>query len=101
MYFNQFLGPETVETEYKLCIMYWNRDFELEYLIKLLKFGKWVFNGCIRNTIRVYLEKYLSKYVAAFTNKLTSINNGTIYIGIDDNGYVKGIPYKGVLCSSF
>lgn len=97
MEFNQFIGPESADREYKLGVMYWNREFSFDELVYLLKTGKWIFNDCTHNTIRVYLEKYLSKYIAAFSNRLSSINKGKLYIGIDDNGYVKGIPYKGKL----
>lgn len=97
MEFNEFLGPENAEREYKLGVMYWSRDFEMNQLILLLKTGKWMFNDCTHNTIKLYLEKYLSKYITAFTNNLSSVNSGTLYIGVDDNGYVKGIPYRGEL----
>lgn len=100
MYFNQFLGPETIEREYKVGVIYWNRELEYEYALMLLRTGKWVFNGCIHNTIKVYFEKYLSKYIAAFTHKLTNTNTGVLYIGVDDHGYVKGLPYRGELSLS-
>jgi hypothetical protein len=97
MIFNEFLGPENIDKEYKVAVIYWNREIKYNHSLELLRSGKWIFNECIHNTIKTYLEKYLSKYVSAFTNNLSKINNGTLYIGVDDDGYVKGIPYKGEL----
>lgn len=95
MFYNQNLGLETIDKEYKECTLYWNKDFNYDFntILKIFKSGKWIFNETIKNTIKTYLEKYLPKYISAFSN--TMIKSGDLYIGVDDNGYVKGIPFKG------
>lgn len=97
MFFNENLGLETIDREYKECILYWNNDFNYDFktILKLFKNGKWIYNETIKNTIKIYLYKYLPKYISAFSN--TFINSGCLYIGVDDDGYVKGIPFKGEL----
>lgn len=101
MHFNQFIGEETSEREYKIGVIYWNREISYDDAIEYLKSGKWNFNDSIASTIIAYLYKYLSKYIAAFTHNLSSIKKGYLYIGIDDDGIVKGIPWKGEININF
>lgn len=95
MFFNEDLGPEDINKEYKLGFMYWDREFKSDIALELLLSGKWLFNDSIYNTIKEYLIKYLPKYIASFTHPLSKVEKGVLYIGIDDNGLVKGIPFKG------
>lgn len=97
MEYDESIGPENEEREYKQGVIYWSKEYEFEYCLHLLKTGKWVFNKCIMNTIKIYLDKYLSKYITAFNHHKSNVKEGTLYIGIDDDGYVKGIPFKGDL----
>lgn len=97
MHFNECIGLESSEREYKIGVIYWSRDISFQDSLKLLMNGQWIFNTCIFNTIVIYIRKYLCKYIASFTNRLSSIDNGELYIGVDDNGFIKGIPYQGIL----
>lgn len=100
MRFNQFIGTESSEREYKVGVIYWSKELDFQESLKLLLSAKWLFNDCIFNTIIIYLKKYLCKYIVSFTHRLTLINNGELYIGVDDKGFIKGIPYQGILTLS-
>jgi hypothetical protein len=53
----------------------------------------------INENISFFLEKYLARYVTAFSNTNKNIEcqidekNGILNIGIDNDGYITGIPY--------
>ena len=100
MRFNDFIGTESSEREYKVGVIYWSREISFKESLKLLLSAKWSFNACIFNTIIIYLKKYLCKYIVSFTHKLSLVSNGELYIGVDDNGFIKGIPYQGDLSLS-
>lgn len=101
MIFDQYLGPETLHREYKIGAMNLTGEISIEYIYFLLTSGKWVFNIYIIESLRDYIKKYLPKYIAAFNNKRSGVNHGEIYFGVDDKGFVKGIPYKGRLNIDF
>jgi hypothetical protein len=48
----------------------------------------------ITNDINEYITKYIPKYISSFSN---SNIIGNIYIGINDNGIIEGIPFCGEL----
>lgn len=101
IYFDQFIGLETKEKEYKLAVLNLDDDMSDKYILFLLKTGKWIFNKHIYNTIYFYLHKYLPKYISSFTNIKSHVDKGVIYIGVNDNGYVKGIPFNGSINMKF
>ena len=100
MNFNDYIGIESSEREYKVGVIQWSREFNFKESLKLLLSAKWSFNKCIFNTIIIYLKKYLCKYIVSFTHKLSLVTNGELYIGVDDDGFIKGIPYQGNLTLS-
>ena len=97
MLFNSFIGPETNNREYKVGVIQWKDEKTKEISLDLLKTGKWRFNNDIINTINIYIKKYICKYIVSFTHKLSYIDQGELLIGVSDDGYVKGIPYRGEL----
>lgn len=101
MWFNQNLGPETVEREYKLGVINFEREISYQEALSLIESGKWIFNTEIISLISSYLKKYLSKYISSFTHTLSNIKNAELYIGVNDDGIVKGIPFKGNLNLDF
>lgn len=100
MNFNDFIGPENSCREYKVGVIYWSREFNFTQSLNYLLTGQWIFNTCMFSTIVIYIKKYLCKYIASFLHKLSSISKGDLYIGVDDNGYIKGIPYQGIISDS-
>jgi hypothetical protein len=69
--------------------------------LKLLQSGHWIFNPVTIKTIKTYFKTYLPKYIACYSHPLCTSNGGELYIGIDDDGIMHGIPYKGELKINF
>jgi hypothetical protein len=69
--------------------------------LKLLQSGHWFFNPVTIKTIKTYFKTYLPKYIACYSHPRTTTNHGEFYIGIDDDGVMHGIPYKGELKINF
>lgn len=103
MRFNEYLGDETSNREYKVCSMIFEKELPYDYGAELIKSGKWVFNSTIINTLTIYFKKYLAKYIASFSSRMTISNDdfASLYIGVDDDGLVKGIPFEGKLDINF
>jgi hypothetical protein len=99
--YQDFYGHETREQEFKIVILYFNEEIDNDSCLELLKSGRWIFNSCIKFTIKLYINKYLSKYISSFTHRMTGAKKAELLMGINDDGKVVGIPYKGVLNKSF
>ena len=69
--------------------------------LKLLQSGYWFFNPITIKTIKTYCKTYLPKYIACYSHPHSTSNGGEFYIGIDDDGVMHGIPYKGDLKINF
>jgi hypothetical protein len=93
--FNDFINKETLNTEYKKFTLNMSSlpiDLKLaEYYCTTYKFE---FNNYIVQNIFKYFECFLLKYVCAFIN---SNINGKFYIGVNDLGFIEGIPFIGLL----
>jgi len=95
--YNSNIGSETLNKEFKVFNFY-NIGLELsnEEAIDLILNKKWIFNNNILYNIKSMIKIYLPKYTCAYlSNKLNY--NSELYFGIDDFGYIKGIPYQGDL----
>ncbi len=93
--YNEELGYETLSDEYKLFTfnpILIDPDESLE----LLRTQKWVFNESTIQSVRTYLKLYLPKYISSYTHPLTCVTNGNLFIGVDDDGLIYGVPYQGV-----
>lgn len=97
------IGTETLSKEYKLFTFYPkginidpNDKNDCE---KLLKEGKWIFNNCVFENLKYYIESYLPKYSSAYLNSNSKTNDGELFIGVSDDGFIHGIPFKGDLSS--
>ena len=92
--YNEELGLETLSDEYKLFTfnpILIDPDESLE----LLKSQKWVFNESTIQSVKTYLRLYLPKYISSYTHPVTKISNGNLYIGVDDDGIIYGVPFQG------
>ena len=94
------LGSETENKEYKVFtlnpfIMGGNDGF------KLLKTGHWLFDDTIEKTMKTYINTYFPKYISTFSHPKTTVKTGSLYIGVDDDGLVHGIPYSGILTEEY
>jgi len=97
MNFQDYFGQETQYKEYKVVNFYLtglpvsNSD-----IISLLETKKWLFNNDIINTIKQMITIYLAKYTCAYLSN-NSNSDSELYFGIDDDGFIHGIPYQGLL----
>lgn len=96
--YNDDLGCEKLDMEYKLFTLN-PLLIEQENALELLRNGKWVYSQSVLESIKTYIRVYLPKYIASYTHPLTNIKSGNIYIGVDDDGTIYGIPYLGIIPS--
>jgi hypothetical protein len=93
MNYNDFIGIETINKEYK------EFTFNLAGLFldnKLAEYycntNKFIFNQNVIDNLIRYFILYLPKYVCGFFN--SNINSSKYFIiGVNDYGIIKGIPY--------
>lgn len=100
MLYNECIGQESIEVEYKV-FNFNPLKLSVEDGLKYLSNGIFCFNDSIDETIKNYFEIYLPKYLCSFFNPTSKISNGYLYFGIDDNGKVIGIPYLGNINLNF
>ena len=93
--YNEYIGPETIKREYK------EFTFNLAGILLDAKLAemychtnKFDFNKNVIFNLKKYFKAYLPKYTSGYFN---SGMYGEFYIGVDDFGIVKGIPFKGHL----
>ncbi len=99
-YYLQDLGTETEAKEYKVFTLNsFNMSRNDGY--SLLETGLWSFEDIIKPTIANYIKTYFAKYFATFTHPKTNVKGGSLYIGVDDDGLVHGIPSIGELNTDF
>ncbi len=93
---DEFLDSETLEEEYKtFTFNLKGLNIELEDAVRLCISNKFDdLNPKVISNLREYFKYYSSKYLSGFFNTKIS---GKLFIGIDDWGVLKGIPFKGDL----
>lgn len=91
--YNEYLGQETINCEYK------EFTFNLAGLMIDTKLAeqycttnKFEFNKNVIFNLGKYFKAYIPKYACGYFNAGI---DGSCYIGINDFGFVKGIPFKG------
>lgn len=105
--YGEYYGEEEVDKEYKLFTFHPNGltiDLELDdtlFAEKLFISGKWIFNKSVIDNLNYYLETYIPKYTTAFLNRYSECDTGEMFFGIDDDGIIQGIPFKGELDIDF
>lgn len=93
--YNDYIGPEELEREYK------EFTFNLAGLVLDLKLAEEYCSNNLFNfnkAVIINLKKYIRIYTTV--NACASFNsniNSSFYIGVNDDGFVKGIPYCGEL----
>ena len=99
--FNDFLGLENENTEYKE-FAFSSAGLGVVIDTKLAELYcqncKFEFNEAVLLNLKKYFKVYIPKYFSAFNN--ASIE-GELYIGVNDFGFIKGIPYQGELPIDF
>lgn len=100
MYYQQNLGVENEEREYKI-VCFIPTDIDNKDKVENLKSGLWIYNKIVNGTIIRYLNTFLPKYIASFSNPKSNLKYGEFYLGVNDDGIVHGIPYDGELLIDF
>jgi len=100
MYYQQNLGVESEEREYKI-VCFIPTDIDNKDKVENLKSGLWIYNSIVHGTIIRYLNTFLPKYIASFSNPKSIVKVGEFYLGVNDDGIVHGIPYDGELLINF
>lgn len=99
--YNDYNGPETVQTEYKLFTFHPKGTLldpnDETYAENLLRSGDWIFNQQVINNLEFYLDTYIPKYTTAFLSHDSETENGEMYFGVSDDGFIQGVPYQGEL----
>lgn len=93
--YNDMIGRENLTREYKEFRFYISRSrMSNKVACEYCETGIWGddFNAMVETNMLDYIKNYIPKYYSAFMN---SNITGSLYIGVDDYGFIKGIPYKG------
>jgi hypothetical protein len=93
--YNQYLGSETLNKEYKEFTFH-SAGLKIDKKIAddYCSTNEFNFNDIVIKNIEKYIDMYLPVNACASFN---SNINSCFYIGVNDDGFVKGIPYKGDL----
>ena len=119
--FEDFIGPETLNREYKeFTFNLTGLGYDYKESIGLCESNSFEFNSQVISNVEKYFESYVPKNIVAFYNHVSnkiyqsSLNDsnylvnsddsnnpinveGEMYIGISDDGFILGIPYQGEL----
>jgi hypothetical protein len=93
--YDDFIGKETLNIEYKEFTF--NNEgipIDLKMAENYCSTNKFNFNINVISNLNKYFSYYIPKYICGFLN---SNLYGEFYIGINDYGFIKGIPYCGDL----
>ena len=91
--YNEYIEKETLPIEYKE-FTFNPSGIKIDNTIaeEYCKSNRFDFNKQVISNLKKYFKIYTPKYMTSFFN---SKINGELFIGVDDWGFVKGIPYKG------
>ena len=93
--FDSFFSRETLHTEFKeFALNNCKRFFSLSESEDYCTYYKFNFNKEVLYIIKKYFKIYIPKYASSFWNAQIS---GDLYIGINDLGFIKGIPFQSEL----
>lgn len=94
------IGFETKDNEYKV-FNFNPLKISIEDSKKYLSNSVFCFNDSVDETLSNYIQIYLPKYLCSFFNPTSNLIKAHLYFGINDDGKVIGIPYKGQLTTDF
>lgn len=91
--YNQYCGQETIESEYKeFTFNLAGLSIDPKLAEQYCTSNVFDFNKSVILNLNKYFKTSLPKYACGYFN---SGFDGSYYIGINDYGFVKGIPFKG------
>lgn len=89
-----YIGNEHIHIEYKeLYSIKWNTKIDIDEIF-IKREMSLEYEKMVMNTIQYYINKYIPKYMASMSRTPTNRENkcAYLYIGVDDNGKITGIP---------
>lgn len=96
--YNDFIDTETLNKEFKEFSFNQagirNGELDIKLAEHYCSTNLFEFNEDVINNLYKYFSIYVPRYTCAFLNANI---DGELYIGVDDYGFVKGIPYMGKL----
>ena len=96
MSFNKFIGKETLKKEFKECTLNTTGcSLDTKQAEEYCKTNKFDFNDEIISNLLQYIPSFFSKYFCGCLN--ANLKTSNFYIGVDDCGFIKGIPFQGEL----
>ena len=94
MFYNDFIGKETLSKEYKeFSFFKTGLRFENEKMEEYCRTNKFEFNNLVLENMKKYIRQYIPRYATSFWN--SRILESEFYIGVNDYGIIKGIPFQG------
>lgn len=91
--YNEYIGQETISCEYKeFTFNLAGLPVDTKLAEQYCTTNKFDFNPNVLFNLTKYFKAYIPKYACGYFN---SGIDGSCYIGINDYGFVKGIPFKG------
>jgi hypothetical protein len=95
MTFNDFIGKENLGREFKE-FTFQNSGLLIDNHLaeSYCQSAQFDFNKNVIRNLKRYFRYYLPKYTCAFLNANIK---GELYIGVNDFGFIKGIPFQGEL----
>lgn len=94
--FNQVIGNETLEMEFKeFTFNCAGVSIDNKIAEDFIKTNKFDFNKIVDSNLQKYFEIYIPRYACGFWN--SELPQCDLFIGVDDSGIIRGIPYKGKL----
>ena len=94
--FNDYIGPEKLNKEYKeFTFNCAGISFDKKLAEKYCYNNIFAFNEDVLQNLKKYIKIFLPKYACSFWN--SKIQKAKFYIGVNDFGIVKGIPFCGEL----
>lgn len=89
-----FYEKESIEKEFKRLTLHKSGlSLSKSESLEIINDGIYIGNDIIYKSLKEYLQVYVPKYMAIFSNQ----EIGELYIGIDDFGFISGIPFQGEL----
>lgn len=93
--YDEFIGTETLCKEYKeFSFFKTGFDMETEESEMYCETNSFEFTHLVLSNLSMYIKQYIPRYISGFWN--ADIKSGSVYIGVNDYGLIKGIAVKSV-----
>jgi hypothetical protein len=97
--FKESLEDEFKEFMFKITPEFYFSQTQISSYVKTGILDEKIFNDFVFENLTQYLQIYLPKYISAFGNS-EEVNDGYLYIGVNNSGELTGIPFLGEINQS-